>query len=101
MFYEMLFMFLGFLAVASVSVAVLIRQERNARVLRDEHAEMKLLISSLESRLAILENPELAAQRRKGKDIIEESDSLQRLSFTKPKQKEPTPVSDPLDIHLD
>ena len=70
--------------------------------LRDEHAKLYLVIRALESRLAILENPKVAEERKEGKGIFSETDALMDLNFQKLKNEWQTSRLDPeLDIHLD
>ena len=55
MFSIMLFIFLCFLGMLAVLFYMLRSQERLCQVLRDEHAQMRVLLRAMESRLDALD----------------------------------------------
>ena len=65
MFSLMLFIFLCFLGMLAVQFYMLRSQERLNRALRDEHAQMRVLLRAMEARLDALgcPAPKLAACR--------------------------------------
>lgn len=100
MFSLMLFIFLCFLGMLAVQFYMLRSQERLNRALRDEHAQMRVLLRAMEARLDALGCPaETAVQATPAAQ-----DPLLHLSFDAPAAKKAaprTPVVDPgLDLHM-
>lgn len=105
MFSIMLFIFLCFLGMLAVLFHMLRSQERLCRILRDEHAQMRVLLRAMESRLDALSGADEPAPRPTGD--LAGHDPLLRLSFEDPRQpgrpgREEKPATDPtLDLHFD
>ena len=104
----MFFIFLCFLGISAMLYYVLRCQERHCRMLRDDNAELRVLLRALESRMAHLEGdaPATAApQPAAAADTAAEPDSLLHLSFDAPAPEQSAPQeskTDPgLDLHLD
>lgn len=106
----MFFIFLCFLGISAMLYYVLRCQERHCRMLRDDNAELRVLLRALESRMAHLEGdaPVTAApQPAAAADAaaVAEPDSLLHLSFDAPASEQSAPQSagtDPgLDLHFD
>ena len=114
MFSLMLFIFLCFLGMLAVQFYMLRSQERLNRALRDEHAQMRVLLRAMEARLDALgctavsaslgcPAPKLAETAVQATPAAQ--DPLLHLSFDAPAAKKAaprTPVVDPgLDLHMD
>ena len=105
MFSIMLFIFLCFLGMLAVLFYMLHSQERLCRILRDEHAQMRVLLRAMESRLDALDGGDDPAPRPTGE--LSAHDPLLRLSFEEPLQpgrpeRDDKPATDPaLDLHFD
>ncbi|MBR4741322.1 MAG: hypothetical protein IK079_00270 [Desulfovibrio sp.] len=98
MFSMMLFLFFGFLGITALLVYLLICQDRQSHVLRDEHAQLRVLLRSMESRVASLESL-LCGKEGKKKRWDAEKESLLSLDFSGP--SETKAKTDPnLDLHL-
>ncbi|WP_427821366.1 hypothetical protein [Desulfovibrio sp. SGI.169] len=101
----MLFIFLCFLGMLAVLFHMLRSQERLCRILQDEHAQMRVLLRAMESRLDALSGVDGPAPRPTG--AAPAHDPLLRLSFEEPLQpgrpgKDEKPATDPaLDLHFD
>lgn len=97
MFSIMLFIFLCFSGMLAVLFYMLRSQERLCRALRDEHAQLRVLLRALESRLDTLDGSGAARPTQ----AAPAGDPLLRLSFEAPR-REQTPATDPaLDLHFD
>ena len=96
MFSFMLFIFLGFLAIIIVCLYFIYSQEKLCHILRDEHAEMRLLLRSMESRLAAFERGN-CAKAQTGDD----TDELLSLDFHDPDVSAKPRVNPDLDLHFD
>lgn len=97
MFSIMLFIFLCFSGILAVLFHMLRSQERLCRALRDEHAQLRVLLRAVESRLDRLDGS--AAARPTPPAAAD--DPLLRLSFEAPRAEQ-APVTDPaLDLHFD
>lgn len=81
MFSFMIFIFLGFLAIVMACLYLLYSQEKFFHLLKDEHAELRLLLRSMEARLAEFEQQQGWAKSAK-------QDELLHLSFPEPKPQE-------------
>ena len=93
----MIFMFLGFLCLVFVLLYLLYMQEKIARNLRDEHAEMRLLLRVLEEKLKNLEK-----QHGKKDDSVRESaENLLTLEFPTLTNVNEKNIDPDLDLHLD
>ncbi|MBQ7457333.1 MAG: hypothetical protein IJS54_06995 [Desulfovibrio sp.] len=90
----MLFSFLGFLCLAALLVYFLYTQEKIARTLQDEHAELRLLLRQMDARITAL------AGKEKENDVLgQEADHLLHLDFDSPQKKPSTDMG--LDLHFD
>ncbi len=98
----MLFTFLGFLCVIALLLYFLYMQEKLFRTLRDEHAEMRLLLRAMEAKLRSPEGAQ-GAGRPEGADadtIAHDAEALLHLDFSTP--LEAKKGADPgLDLHLE
>lgn len=102
----MFFIFLCFLGISAMLYYVLRCQERYCRMLRDDNAELRVLLRALESRMVHLEGDAPAAAAR---PVVAaeaaEGDSLLHLSFDAPAPEHAArrePEADPgLDLHFD
>lgn len=112
MFSIMLFIFLCFFGILAVLYHMLRSQEKLCRALHEEHAQMRVLLRSLESRLDALDvtEPADAEFSHKGAARLAPrpapqpaQDPLLHLSFDEPAQSvSVTPDVDPaLDLHFD
>ncbi len=102
MFSIMLFIFLCFLGMLAVLFYMLRSQERLCRILRDEHAQMRVLLRATESRLDALSGVAGPALRPTG--VVPAHDPLLHLSFEDPLQpgRDEKHATDPaLDLHFD
>ena len=105
MFSIMLFIFLCFLGMLAVLFYMLRSQERLCRILRDEHAQMRVLLRAMESRLDALSGLAEPAPRPTGE--VPARDPLLHLSFEDQLQpgrpgRDEKPATDPaLDLHFD
>lgn len=106
----MFFIFFCFLGISAMLYYVLRCQERHCRMLRDDNAELRVLLRALESRMARLEGeaPAMAAQQSAvAVDAAAEPHSLLHLSFDAPAAPGREGVTqeaktDPgLDLHFD
>ena len=95
MFSFMLFIFLGFLGVLAVSFYLLFRLDRISRTLREEHAQMRLLLRSLEARLSSAE-----AIPEPSKPLQDETETILTLDFGRKAQTK-APLDPTLDLHMD
>ncbi len=84
MFSIMLFIFLCFLCMLAVIFYMLRSQERLCRILRDEHAQMRVLLRAMESRLDALTGAADPAPRPT--EDVPARDPLLHLSFEDPLQ---------------
>ena len=82
MFSIMLFIFLCFLGMLAVLFHMLRSQERLCQVLRDEHAQMRVLLRAMESRLDALDGSAGSEPRPAG--TLPARDPLLHLSFEDP-----------------
>lgn len=99
MFSIMLFIFLCFSGMLAVLFHMLRSQERLCRALREEHAQLRVLLRAVESRLDTLDGS--AAARPTPTQAAPAGDPLLHLSFEAPR-REQTPATDPaLDLHFD
>ncbi len=99
MFSIMLFIFLCFSGMLAVLYHLLRSQERLCRALRDEHAQLRVLLRAVESRLDRLDGS--TAPRPTPTQAAPADDPLLHLSFEAPRPVQ-TPVTDPaLDLHFD
>lgn len=100
----MLFMFLCFLGMLGMFFYMLRNQEKMCQTLREEHAQTRLLLRALESRLERsvgCPDEQPPASSRDGADASRQ-DPLLRLSFDAPAPAPRTPAVDPgLDLHFD
>lgn len=99
MFSIMLFIFLCFFGILAVLFHMLRSQERLFRILRDEHAQMRVLLRAMESRLDALDGTEPQPT-----GSLPAHDPLLRLSFEGPaaNKADSGPAVDPaLDLHFD
>ena len=105
MFSLMLFIFLCFLGMLAVQFYMLRSQERLNRALRDEHAQMRVLLRAMEARLDALGCPAPKLAETAVQATPAAQDPLLHLSFDAPAAKKAaprTPVVDPgLDLHMD
>lgn len=105
MFSLMLFIFLCFLGMLAVQFYMLRSQERLNRALRDEHAQMRVLLRAMEARLDALGCPAPKLAEKAVQATPAAQDPLLHLSFDAPAAKKATPrtpVVDPgLDLHMD
>lgn len=106
----MFFIFLCFLGISAMLYHVLRCQERHCRMLRDDNAELRVLLRALESRMAHLEGdaPAAAAPRPAAAAAVEvaaEPDSLLHLSFDGPAPeqgvRQEAKAVPGLDLHFD
>ena len=100
----MFFIFLCFLGISAMLYYVLRCQERHCRMLRDDNAELRVLLRALESRMAHLEGdvPVTAApQPVVAADTAAEPDSLLHLSFDAPAPEQRAGTDPGLDLHFD
>lgn len=90
MFSALLFMFFFFFGILAVLFYLLKRQEQAWQTLRDEHAQLRVLMRSLESRLEFLAtvslDPNLAQRAEQTPEQGDKpgADPLLRLSFEEP-----------------
>lgn len=99
MFSIMLFIFLCFLGMLAVLYHMLRSQERFCRALREEHAQLRVLLRAVESRLDHQDGS--AAARPTPLQAAPATDPLLHLSFEAPNQEQ-APATDPaLDLHFD
>lgn len=99
MFSIMLFIFLCFFGILAVLFHMLRSQERLSRILRDEHAQMRVLLRAMESRLDAMDGAEPQPT-----GSLPAHDPLLRLSFEDPAANNVAsgPAVDPaLDLHFD
>ncbi|WP_297669851.1 hypothetical protein [uncultured Desulfovibrio sp.] len=114
MFPFMLFMFFCFLGVLVMLYHMLRTQEKSFRLLQEEHAQMRVLLRAMESRLDVLDEDAEAAGVRDGAAKAATrlaprpaarpaDDDLLRLSFDAPGPQGDAPAAvDPaLDLHFD
>lgn len=114
MFSIMLFIFLCFFGILAVLYHMLRSQEKLCKSLHEEHAQMRVLLRSLESRLDAIDAVETAAApagNRSAARLAPRSapqpaeDPLLHLSFDEPAQNvgsSAAPGVDPaLDLHFD
>ena len=112
MFSIMLFIFLCFFGILAVLYHMLRSQEKLCKSLHEEHAQMRMMLRSLESRLDALDMPSSAAAatsngaaRLAPRPAAQPAeDPLLHLSFDDPAQSSTpaTPGVDPaLDLHFD
>ena len=110
MFSIMLFIFLCFFGILAVLYHMLRSQEKLCCSLREEHAQMRVLLRALESRLDGLEAAEApyapgksAAHLTPRPAAAPAEDPLLRLSFDEPAAAPQSPAGiDPaLDLHFD
>lgn len=101
----MFFIFLCFLGISVMLCYVLRCQERSCRLLRDDNAELRVLLRALESRMAHLEGDMPAAARVSPLPAAAEGDGLLHLSFDAPVRDAAPgrePGTDPgLELHMD
>ena len=105
----MFFIFLCFLGISVMLYYLLRCQERHCRMLRDDNAELRVLLRALESRMAHLEGDApvtAAAQPAAAPEAAAERDSLLHLSFDAPAPehgapREPLREDPGLDLHFD
>lgn len=104
----MFFIFLCFLGISAMLYYVLRCQERHCRMLREDNAELRVLLRALESRMAHLEGDMPAADMPRTTPVVEapaERDSLLHLSFDAPAPGRPAPRAaaedSGLDLHFD
>jgi len=98
MFSLMLFIFLCFLGMLAVQFYMLRSQERLNRALRDEHAQMRVLLRAMEARLDALGCPAPKLAETAAQATPAAQDPLLHLSFDAPAAKKAaprTPVVDP------
>ncbi|MBQ7608941.1 MAG: hypothetical protein IJU76_13395 [Desulfovibrionaceae bacterium] len=96
----MLFIFLGFLCVVAVLLYLLYAQEKIAHTLRDEHAEMRLLLRALDSRLKLFQPEPCGSPAKEADPIAQQADALLKLDFA----ETPAPLADDglkLDLDID
>lgn len=110
MFSIMLFIFLCFFGILAVLYHMLRSQEKLCRSLREEHAQMRVLLRALESRLDGLETADAphasvrsAAHLAPRPAVPPSEDPLLRLSFDEPaaEQKSSSGIDPALDLHFD
>lgn len=114
MFSIMLFIFLCFFGILAVLYHMLRSQEKLCRSLREEHAQMRVLLRALESRLDGLEADGMTdaprATTRSAAHLAPRpaaqpaEDPLLRLSFDEPAAEQPaspTGIDPALDLHFD
>lgn len=106
MFSLMLFIFLCFLGMLAVQFYMLRSQERLNRTLREEHAQLRVLLRAVEARLDALGCPAAPTMAETAVQATPAAqDPLLHLSFEAPaaRQAAPrTPAVDPgLDLHMD
>lgn len=101
----MIFVFLCFLGMLGMLYFMLRNQEKMCQTLREEHAQTRLLLRALESRL---ENSVRGATPSAGLDSPQEQeasslhDPLLRLSFDEPAAPPKKPAADPaLELRMD
>lgn len=101
----MIFIFLCFLGMLGMLYFMLRNQEKMCQTLREEHAQTRLLLRALESRL---ENTVRGATPPADPDSPREPeasplhDPLLRLSFDEPAAPPKKPAADPaLELHMD
>lgn len=108
MFSIMLFIFLCFLGMLAVLFYMLRSQERLCQILRDEHAQMRVLLRAMEARLDALGGS--ADPEPRPAETLPARDPLLHLSFEDPVpsgrterfSREDKPAPDPaLDLHFD
>lgn len=110
MFSFMLFIFLCFFGILAVLYHMLRSQEKLCKSLHEEHAQMRVLLRSLESRLDAMDVAEPVALAGKGAARLAPrpapapaEDPLLHLSFDEPApgSSRATPGIDPaLDLHF-
>lgn len=100
MFSIMLFMFLFFIGFMAMFYYLLKKQEQNCRLLRDEHAQLRVLLRAVESRLDNVDRiqtlraardglldadaPENSGMEKEADDDAAGHDPLLHLSFEEP-----------------
>lgn len=101
----MIFIFLCFLGMLGMLYFMLRNQEKMCQTLREEHAQTRLLLRALESRL---ENsvrgatPPAGLDSPQGQESASLHDPLLRLSFDEPAAPPQKTVADPaLELHMD
>ena len=101
----MIFIFLCFLGMLGMLYFMLRNQEKMCQTLREEHAQTRLLLRALESRL---ENTVRGTVAPAGMDSPREPeapslhDPLLRLTFDEPAAPPAKPAVDPaLELHMD
>ena len=101
----MIFIFLCFLGMQGMLFFMLRNQEKMCQTLREEHAQTRLLLRALESRL---ENtmrgtvPPVGLDSPQEAENIPQHDPLLHLSFDEPAAPPSKPAADPaLDLHMD
>ena len=101
----MIFIFLCFLGMLGMLFFMLRNQEKMCQTLREEHAQTRLLLRALESRL---ENtmrgtvPPVGLDNPQEAENIPQHDPLLHLSFDEPAAPPSKPATDPaLDLHMD
>lgn len=106
MFSLMLFIFLCFLGMLAVQFYMLRSQERLNRALREEHAQVRVLLRAVEARLDALGCP---AAPKVAETVVQATpasqDPLLHLSFDAPAAPQAAPrapaVDPGLDLHMD
>lgn len=101
----MIFIFLCFLGMLGMLYFMLRNQEKMCQTLREEHAQTRLLLRALESRLENTVRGTVAPAGMDGPQEPEASslhDPLLRLSFDEPAAPPAKPAVDPaLELHMD
>ncbi len=100
----MLFMFLCFLGMLGMFFYMLRNQEKMCQTLREEHAQTRLLLRALESRLERSVGCPAGQTPTSSQDGADapRQDPLLGLSFDAPAPAPSTPAMDPgLDLHFD
>lgn len=106
----MFFIFLCFLGISAMLYYVLRCQERTCRLLREDNAELRVLLRALESRMAHLEGDMPAPETPRASDLsggvaAVEGDSLLHLSFDAPAQaaapRRDSGMDPDLELHMD
>ena len=93
----MLFIFFGITAILAAMFYLLHKQERLFRILRDENAELRVLLRAVGSRTDL--SPPTADRQAFSSPV---EDPLLNLSFEDPLKQKKTPERDPaLELHFD
>ena len=92
----MIFMFLGVICVVAVLFYMLYTQERICKTLREEHAQMRLLVQTLEQQI----RKERVSPSVPEDAVANSADALLELSFSKAEKEKKVADAD-LDLHLD